>query len=298
MALIVNGETIDDSTIRAEANALRPQYEAMVEGMDPVAAEMQLREWSRENVIERVLLRQEALDDPEPVSAEEIEQALQEIKSQTAGQPGCNTLASDDLLKRDIETRLRLDRLIRKVTSKVAPPRNKEIGDYYRKNQERFWSPEMVHAAHIVKNVDENTDENTALEAIRKAQEELNNGASFEELADRHSDCPGAGGDLGYFPRGQMVEEFENAAFSIEANKVSDIVRSPFGFHLIKVYERKLAGVRGLPSVRGDIEQIVLREKRERAMEVFVDRLKAKADIREDRRKSAAPEEAAPAGGS
>ncbi|MGH9626943.1 MAG: peptidylprolyl isomerase [Bryobacteraceae bacterium] len=290
MTLIVNGETIDDSIIRAEANALRPQYEAMVEGLDPVAAEIQLRDWSRENVIERVLLRQEALNDPEPLPPDEIEKALQEIKSQTAGQPGCNTLAADDILKRDVETRLRLDRLIRKVTGKVSPPKNKDIGDYYRKNQERFWAPEMVHAAHIVKNVDDNTDENTALEAIRKAQEELNNGGGFEELADHHSDCPGAGGDLGYFPRGQMVEEFENVAFSMEANQVSNIVRSPFGFHLIKVYERKPAGVRSLADVRGEIERIIFREKQERAMEVFVDRLKAKADIRDDRRKSGSGE--------
>src|SRR3982074_1549742 len=60
MGLLINGELVEDSVIRQEAAAIRPQYEEAMQGGDPIAAEMQLREWSRENVIERVLLRQEA----------------------------------------------------------------------------------------------------------------------------------------------------------------------------------------------------------------------------------------------
>src|SRR5215470_17078555 len=76
MAFTVNGELVEDSVIRAEASALRPRYEEVARNMDPIEAEMQLRDWSRENVIERILLRQEAASDPEPVSAEAIEQTL------------------------------------------------------------------------------------------------------------------------------------------------------------------------------------------------------------------------------
>ena len=61
MALIINGERIEDSVIRQEAAMLRPRYQEMISGMDPVAAEMQLRDWSRENIVERVLLRQDCL---------------------------------------------------------------------------------------------------------------------------------------------------------------------------------------------------------------------------------------------
>ena len=67
MPLVINGETVDDAVIRAESSALRPRYEEMVQGQDPVEMEMQLREWSRENVIERVLLRQEAFKEQTPV---------------------------------------------------------------------------------------------------------------------------------------------------------------------------------------------------------------------------------------
>ncbi len=69
---------------------------------------------------------------------------------------------------------------------------------------------------------------------------EIDEGASFEELAKKYSKCPSGknGGDLGYFRRGQMVKEFENAAFDTEINKISDPIKTQFGYHLIKVYDK------------------------------------------------------------
>jgi parvulin-like peptidyl-prolyl isomerase len=273
MAFTVNGELVEDAVIRAESSALRPQYEAAVQGMDPIEAEMQLRDWSRENVIERVLLRQEAASDPEPISMEAIEETLRSLKSRT--------LEGEEELRRDVEIRMRVDRLLEKTTSKVAPPKHKEVSDYYRKNKEQFRRPEIVRAGHIVKNVDESVDEATALAAIQKVQEELKGGANFEELADRYSDCAGNRGDLGWVPRGQMVHEFEDVIFSLKENEISDIFRTVFGFHIAKVYERKPEGFSDFGEVREAIEKSLHRLKQERAVENFLDRLRAKAVIQE-----------------
>lgn len=70
---------------------------------------------------------------------------------------------------------------------------------------------------------------------------QIDDGASFEELAKKYSKCPSGanGGDLGYFTHGQMVKEFEDAAFETETNKVSDPIKTQFGYHLIKVYDKK-----------------------------------------------------------
>ena len=266
MAFTVNGELVDDSAIRAEMRALRPRYEAVARGMDPIEAEKQLRDWSRENVIERVLLRQEAAGDPEPIPGDAIAEALGAIPPQ----PG-----QDEERRKDVEIRLRVERLLARMTSKVSPPRHKEIGDYYRKNKERFLRPELVRVAHIVKNVDESRDEAAALAAIRQAQQEMESGASFEDLADRHH------GELGWTPRGQMVPEFDQVVFSLKDNEVSGVFRTSLGFHIAKVYGRKPPGISEFDEVREALENALHERKKERAVENYLDHLKAKADIAE-----------------
>ena len=274
MNLVVNGETIDDAVIREEVKLTRPRYEEMVDGLDPVAKEIQLWNWSKETVIERTLLRQEALKDPEPLSPDAIEEAL------NAMPPG-----SGDL-RQQVEVRLRLDRLLQRLTAKVQPPKYKDVGDYYKKYKEQFLLPEMIRAAHIVKNVDDKTDEQAALAAMHEAEAELKRGVAFEEVADRYSDCAGNGGDLGYFPRGEMVDEFDDVVFALGPNEKSGVFRTGFGFHIAKCYDRKPAGYRSLSEVRQDIERMLHGERKERALEQYVDNLKAKADIRNVARKA------------
>ncbi|MCP5109272.1 MAG: peptidylprolyl isomerase, partial [bacterium] len=100
------------------------------------------------------------------------------------------------------------------------------------------------------------------------------------ELADSISDCPGGGGDLGYFPRGDMVPEFDEVVFAMEPGQTSGIFRTVFGFHIARVYDRKPEGVRRLEEVRDQISASLLKKKQDRALENFLDRLRAKADIR------------------
>jgi parvulin-like peptidyl-prolyl isomerase len=238
MALVVNGEAIDDTEIREEARSLRPRYFEMMQGADPIAAEIQLREWSRENIIERVLLRQEAA-------------------------------------RRGVT----LEVLIDQVASKISTIRYRDVGEFYRKHKETLWVPEVLHAAHIVKNIDENNTEEQALAAIRAAEAELKAGADFAELADRVSDCPGNGGDLGWFPSGQMVAEFDEVVFKLGAGETSGIFRTMFGFHIARVLARKAAGIPGLMDVRDQIEGMMRKEKQQKALEQFVDALKAQAAI-------------------
>jgi parvulin-like peptidyl-prolyl isomerase len=142
----------------------------------------------------------------------------------------------------------------------------------------------MVPAAHIIKNVDERTDESRALETIQAIQQELLEEKPFEEVADLRSGCPGRGGDLGFFPRGEMVKDFEDVIFSMKPGESKPIFRPPFGFHIAKLYERKAEGVRALAEVRSDIEQLLIQRGREKCIEQFVDGLRAKADVRKARR--------------
>jgi hypothetical protein len=286
MTWFVNGEPVDDAAVREEARAMRPRYMEEVSGMDAVEAEMQLREWARENVFERMLLRQQALADPEGVPAEVIDRGLDAVRTEAGGQAGCGTRTSDEEIRKQVELQYRIERLVQRVQEKTQGPRAKDISDYYKKNKDRFWTPELIHAAHIVKNVNEHQDEATARAGIERAMEELRSGADFADVADRHSDCAGNGGDLGWFPRGEMVDEFENVAFALPAGEISDIFRSEFGFHIVKVLERRAPGIRAFPDVKEEIEGILWREAREKALEDYLDALRAQADIRQDGRRA------------
>ena len=285
MPLSVNGEVIERALIEQEAHALGRRFHEMpaeqreAQGLDAGRFQQTLWEWSQENLIERALLRQEALKDPSPLPAGQLETALAQFLEQRGENERPLSPEDDAGLRQEVETRLRVERLLQQLASKVSPPKPKDIAEFYRKNRGEFKTPERVHAAHIVKHVNETTPAAAALAAIEKAEAGLRNGASFEELADRGSDCPGNRGSLGHFPRGQMVEDFDNIVFALQPGQVSPIFRTEFGFHIAKLYEKFPAGYRPLGEVQEEIKAELLRLKHTRAVEAFIDRARAKADV-------------------
>ncbi|RQD65403.1 MAG: hypothetical protein D5R98_03600 [Desulfonatronovibrio sp. MSAO_Bac4] len=143
---------------------------------------------------------------------------------------------------------------------------SEEIEAYYHANIDDFSRDEQVAARHILIAVDQDApqeEKDQALASIKEIKARLDQGADFDALASEHSDCPSAadGGDLGKFGRGQMVPEFEEAAFSLESGAVSDPVQTQFGWHLIKVEENIPAGRMELDQVRSRIRMNIGEEK-------------------------------------
>jgi len=288
MGLTVNGEVVPDAELAREAESLHTRFrqlspeERQKNGFDDATMEQRAREWARENVIERTLLRQEARKDEEPVDETVFEKALEDAYRRFGGKEKFAESGNDEaVLRAEVETGVRLDRLIRTTGSKVKPPKPKDVAERYRKNRESYVLPERIRAAHIVKNVTESVGEEEARAAIDAAKAELDAGAVFEELADRVSDCPGNGGDLGLFPRGQMVEEFESVVFAMEPGEVSDVFRSVFGFHIATLREREPERMRPLAEASKEIAAEIMREKETKALEDFVDKLRETAAIEE-----------------
>lgn len=281
MPLVVNGETVEDSVIAEEERSIRPRLEEAMAAEPPAVVAQRVRDWARENIVERVVLRQAALADPDPVPPDQLEELFQRVRTESPSQSGCIAPVEDETLRRELEVRFRVDRLMERVTSKVSAPKPKDVSDYYVKHRDEFVTPEMVHAAHIVRNVDEKTTESDARAAIEDAEKALTAGGDFAALADAHSDCPGRGGDLGFFPPGQMVEAFDDVVFALQPGQISRIFRTEFGFHIAKVIERKPAGPRSLQEVKEELSQRLFQQKREKAVEQYLDKLIAAAKVEE-----------------
>lgn len=160
-----------------------------------------------------------------------------------------------------------------------------EVKKYYDDNVDQYSTPEQVRASHILLKT-EGKDE----AAVKKQAEELlakvKGGADFAALAKQFSEDEGSkerGGDLDFFTRQQMVPEFSEAAFSLEPGQISDLVKSQYGYHIIKVAEKRPASTRPFEEVRPQIEdqlkwERVQKEAERRATEL-AGKLKSPADF-------------------
>ncbi len=153
--------------------------------------------------------------------------------------------------------------------SELAPFTDEELERFYRRNLDQFEIKEEVKAAHILLSLPQDADQETVDKRRALAEDllkQLRDGADFAALAKANSDDKSnadKGGDLGTFGRGVMVPEFENAAFALQPGQLSDVVRTAFGFHIIKVSEHTEAGVQPLVAVIDEVKTGLTKEKAE-----------------------------------
>lgn len=282
MTLIVNGEKIEDTMIADEFQRLKPEYEQVFADQSPDEQKTQLTDWSKENVIERVLICQEAKNNGPDIRPEEIDSALAEMKEQYKQQGRelkDRTEDEEKQLRENTELQLKIKHLTDNIYKSLTPPTEKAIRAFYEENKEQLQTEEQIRVAHIVKHVDGRTDEAAARQEIAKIHDAIQNGSPFETQAAKNSDCPDKGGDLGYITRGKMVEEFEDVVFNLDTGQTSGIFQTRFGFHIAKLYDRKPSITAKLEEVKDQITQKLTQDTQSKAVEDFIDQLKEKAKI-------------------
>jgi peptidyl-prolyl cis-trans isomerase C len=172
----------------------------------------------------------------------------------------------------------------REVAGKITVPEN-EIKAYYDSHPDEFKKPEMIRARHILVKVEPSASQNDKEKAKEKATDILKKikaGDNFEKLADDLSDDPGSkskGGDLGFFSRGRMVKQFEDAAFSLKPGETSGIVETQFGYHIIKVEEKKDASTEPYDAVKDKISQKLIQERVKTKVAEFLDKAMKDAKV-------------------
>ena len=143
-----------------------------------------------------------------------------------------------------------------------------ELERFYNANTEQFSNPEQVHASHILLKT-AGKDEAAVRKQAESVLAEVKAGGDFAALATKYSEdevSKARGGDLDFFGRGSMVKPFEDAAFALEPGQISDLVKTNYGFHIIKAVEKRPAGQRPFADVRDQIaEQLKWQQAQERA---------------------------------
>ncbi len=203
-------------------------------------------------VIRELILQQASKDGLD--KGTEIEEKLQDLKKR---------LIVESFLKNKVE-----------VESKVS---DEDMKKFYEQNKDKFKTGEQVKASHILVKTEKEAKDILA---------QLKSGGKFEELAKKNSvDSSSAkGGDLGWFGKGSMVPAFEKAALALKEGQISDVVKSDFGFHIIKLTGKRPAGIRPFEEVKEQIKGAIMPTKQQEIFQKIKDELKktAKITIKED----------------
>lgn len=233
------------------------------------------REEILDQLIEKKILLQEAKHRGIQVSKEEISRAIEQMKGNYPESEFNELLKARSLTleqwKHDVTETLLIDKLIDTVVTSTLSISEQDIRSYYLNHRVEFEKKEEVRARQILVATEEEA---------KTLHPQLLAGADFIKLASEKSMSPDkiSGGDLGYFARGQMPEEFD-MVFNLRINSISPIVKSPYGYHIFKVEEKRAPRLQSLDEVRETIRQQLMNEKKDRLRAEWTKELKAKAHI-------------------
>jgi len=242
-----------------------------------------------ESLINRELIHQESRR--QKISAEESDVAAQfdGLKKRFPNEAEFNkALQQMDISEAEIKNQIRqeldLKAFIDKNFSQKISVSEPEMRAYYDLHPDFFKQPEKIRASHILIKVDPQADSAQKTESrqqLEQVQQKIDAGEDFGALAKAFSQGPSSSrnGDLGYFGRGQMVKPFEEAAFALKPGEVSGIVETTFGYHLIKVFDKKPETTATFDQVKNKIEQYLKQEKIRKEIGELIEHLKQKAVV-------------------
>jgi parvulin-like peptidyl-prolyl isomerase len=230
-----------------------------------------------DQLINSTLLLQHAQNTNITIPESDINEEIEKIKSSFESETDFNdALKRSNItlrqLKDDINRQLMIGEVIEREYDSIEIS-EEELSQYYEENKEYFFEPEKRKTSHILVE-----DKEEAQKILNQLNDRM---VDFEQLAREKSICPSSeqGGDLGYITRGQMVEEFETAAFSLEAGQISEIVKTEYGYHIIKCEDIQEEYQPTFEEAKDDIEAILKNQKQNSAIDALLTQLREDSEV-------------------
>lgn len=187
-------------------------------------------------------------------------------------------------LKEFARKEIYINNLIEKEIASKTTASDEEAKKFYDENKDKFKHEESVKASHILIGVDPKATAEDKKKAKEKADailKRVKGGEDFAEVAKKESTCPSSanGGDLGYFAKGQMVPAFESAAFALKPGEISDVVETQFGYHVIKLTDKKPAGTDSFEDMKPKIINYLKTQKVQKGISEYIEKLRKEGKI-------------------
>jgi peptidyl-prolyl cis-trans isomerase C len=241
-----------------------------------------------DQLITYTLMTQEAKTQNVTVSDAEVDERINQMRGPGSDAEFKKALEARNMtleqLRSDARVQLTIEKMMNAQVASITAATDAEARDFYAKNPDKFKRADTVRASHILLRADAKAPEaarkqaRTRIEALLKR---ARRGEDFAALAKQHSQDGSArqGGDLGYFEREAMVPPFSQAAFSLEPGEISDIVTTDFGYHIIKVTDRKPAATVPYEQVSPQIVDFLSKQKKQERASQFIDEARKRARI-------------------
>jgi parvulin-like peptidyl-prolyl isomerase len=283
MPFIINGETIDPGLIDSEFSQIKAFFEQQA-NVSCCERDDEFVGYAKDNITARVLLSQAAQEKLERPSEPDIDQRLEELKEQAGGEEAFYYglgISPDqaDSIRDDVANSVWLENYINQIAGDPIEPDEASIEAHYNENLKSYTAPEEVRAAHIFKSLQKVELLDELFEELRIIRKQLLAGEDFMELAEKHSDKPIDEVDLGFFKRGDLMDEFELITFSLDVGDITPVFSTQWGLHLAKVTDRKLPAPKPIEEVREQIIEEMGAQTRDEKIKVHVEELKVDAKI-------------------
>ena len=274
--IVINNEKVSVDQFKAELKVHKKKFRVQGPKELKIGELLWLKNSTLQQIVKNTLFRQEAKKNNINISRDELDEALARVAIGYADDSFNKQLEYEGISNTQwegiIQNNLLTNKLINNFVNSKVSVGDDEMLRYFESHEANFYKPEQVRALHIMVETEQE---------IRQIQKELQSKQKkFSDLAKEYSLGPEGirGGDLGYFEAGQMPEEFDNV-FKLKTNGVSDIIRTPYGFHLFKVVDKVADRNMSFEESKKQVKQFLLEELQAKAFQKWIVQLKEKSVI-------------------